>query len=254
MLAAAVAAASSTACGGADVAVVAALEAAAAEDGTTETVALGSLPVRLLPYDRDQIFDSLTQAYPEPEPQFPDSLVQLQDRVAELQQEWRTAEQRWGEVRDSLRILSEQMQGMDQSSGEYIVLFRDFNDLESQVDDLEQRSRAAFQEFTSLQNRLTQQSREIRLQHRNWADEAYEPVDSIIEARLEELGREELADTTSAQGVARFTNVPEGQWWVHARFDRQFDELYWNEPIEVSRGEEVVVRLNAENAEARQKM
>lgn len=256
MLAAAVAAGTTSACGGGDVAVVAALEgeAAGAGAGAGEAVALGSLPVRLLPYDRDAIFDSLTQAYPEPEPQLPDSIARLQEQVAAKQQEWRQAEGRWGLLRDSLKAIADRMNQMDQRSGQYFALFQDFNALEDEVSTLEQRSRQAFQEFSSLQSRLTQQAQEVRLQHRAWADEAFAAVDSIIEARLEAAGLEELADTTDAQGVARFRGVEPGQWWVHARFDRQYDELYWNEPIEVARGEELVVRLNRENAEVRQKM
>ena len=254
MLAATVVAATTTACGGGDVAVVAALEGEAAGDEAAQDVALGTLPVRLLPYDRDAIFDSLTQAFPEPEPQFPDSIRQLQDRVATLQQEWQLAQSRWGTLRDSLQTIAERMNAMDQGSGEYFALFQDFNALEEQVNTFQERSDRAFTEFTSLQSRLTQQSEEIRLQHRAWADEAFASVDSIIDARLEDMGLVELADTTTAQGVARFRGVDAGQWWVHARFDRQFDELYWNEPIEVTGGEELVVRLNRENAEVRQKM
>lgn len=252
MLATALATATLTACGGGDVAVVAALEG---QGEGAEPVALANLPVRLLPYDRDVLFDSLTQAYPEPEPRMPDSLVALQGQVAERQQAWRTAEQRWGMLRDSLKTISDRMTGMDQSTGEYFVLFQTFGELEDEVGQLEQASQAAFRQFESLQRRLTQQSREIRLAHQAWADEAFASVDSIIDARLEEMGLVELADTTDAQGVARFNGVDGGQWWVHARFDRPFDELYWNEPIEVTGGgEPLVIRLSRENAEVRQKM
>ena len=255
MLAAAVAAAGTSACGGGEVAVVAALEGGVAgTDQAAEAAALGALPVRLLPYDRDAIFDSLTQAYAEPEPQFPDSVAQLQDRVAQRQAEWQTATARWGMLRDSLKTIADRMNAMDQGSGEYFALFQDFGDLEDQVAEYEEESDAAFDEFTSLQSRLNQQAEAIRLRHRAWADEAFIAVDSIIEARLDETGLTELADTTDAQGVARFRGVKAGQWWVHARYDRQYDELYWNEPIEVGGGEELVVRLNRENAEVRQKM
>ena len=224
----------------------------AAEQG--EAVALSSLPVWLLPYDRDVIFDSLAQAYPEPEPQIPDSIADLQERVRVAQQEWQQAESRWGVLRDSLQVISERMEGLDQSSGEYFALFQDFNDLEAEVSDLYEESRTQFEEFESLQNRLNQQARAISLQRRAWSDEAFAAVDSVIAARLEEMGLEERADTTTAQGAATFGGVEPGQWWVHARYDRAYDELYWNEPIEVARGEQVTVRLTEENAEVRGKL
>lgn len=254
LVAAAVAAGTLGACGGGEVAVVAALEGEAAGGAGAAAVALGSLPVRLLPYDRDAIFDSLTQAFAEPEPEFPDTVAQLRDRMIQRQQEWQTAEARWGALRDSLRTIADRMRGMDQSSGEYFALFQDFNEMEGQVDRLQRESEGAFEEFNELQTRLNRQTEEIRLQHRAWADEAFASVDSIIDARLDAMSLEELVDTTTAQGVARFRGVEPGQWWVHARFGRQFDELYWNEPIEVTRGEELVVRLDRENAEARTTM
>lgn len=252
--AAAIVAASSVACGGGDVVVLAQLEEAAAGEEGREARPLADLPIRLLPYDRDAIFDSLAQAHPTPEPEVPDTVFQLQEQVSERYQEWQSAERRWGTLRDSLQVLSARMDRMDPTSGEYFVLFRDFNDLADEVDVLERRSRQAFQEFTSLQSRLTEEAREIQLQRELWADEVYAPVDSIIQMRLEERNAEEHADTTNAQGVAEFGGIPSGQWWVYGRYDRPFDELYWNIPIQVDRGGQTEVRLTEQNAEVRQKM
>ncbi|HUE77981.1 MAG TPA: hypothetical protein VMM83_08575 [Longimicrobiales bacterium] len=251
ILAAAVAAATMSACGGGDVAVVVALDGESAGAQDAGTVALGNLPVRLLPYDRDAIFDSLIEAYPEPEPQLPDTVAALQERVQLRYGEWQEAERRWGMLRDSLQSLVRRMEGMDQSSGDYFVAFQAFGEMEGEVEELETRSSDAFEEFTTLQSRLSQESREVELARLAWEEEAFAPVDSIILARYEETGLEEMADTTDAQGLARFNGVSPGQWWLHARYERQFDELYWNEPIEVTRGEELVVRLSGENAEVR---
>lgn len=252
ILAAAVAAAATTACGGGEVTVMAQLEGSETGTQETDTVALGSLPVRLIPFDRDAVFDSLSQAYPEPEPQIPDSILDLQDRVIELQREYQTANNEWLTLRDSLRTLSDRLQAMDQGSGEYFALFQDFGDLEGRVNRLETQANTAFEEFETLQTRLSQQSQEIEAARRNWADEAFLNVDSIFDARLEELDREIHYDTTNAQGVVGPIPVPSGQWWVNARYDRPFDELYWNVPIDVDG--ETQVRLTEENAEVRQKM
>jgi hypothetical protein len=251
ILAAAAMGATSTACGGADVAVMARLQGV--ETGG-EGVPLTALQVRLLPFDRDALFDSLAQAYPTPEPQVPDTVFALQQAVIERQREWQRAQVRWGALRDSLQVLSNRMQGMPRGSGEYLVLFRDFNDLADEVDRLERQSNQAFQAFTSLQARLTTEAREISLQRELWADEAFAPADSIFRARMDERGGSEQVDTTNAQGVARFRNVRSGPWWVYTRYDRQFDELYWNVPIQVDRGDEIELILSEENAEVRQKL
>ncbi|MFW6205814.1 MAG: hypothetical protein ACOC5I_01115 [Gemmatimonadota bacterium] len=242
-----------TACGGGEVAVVAHLQQQTEMD-ETEASALSNLPVRLLPFDRDAVFDSLEAAFPEPEPEIPDSIFDLQERVVEAQQEWQQAETRWGVLRDSLQGLADRMANMDESSDEYYTLFQDFNDLESEVSSLEQTSSSAFEEFDELQRRLTTQSREITIARQNWADEAFATVDSIFLAREEEVGREVQWDTTSVDGLARFTGVPAGQWWISARYERQFDELYWNVPVQVEGGETTEVELTEDNAEVRQIM
>lgn len=56
------------ACGGGSKVVV---EARGVDPSTEEPIALPHLPVRLLPYDRDAIFDSLTAASRTPEPVLP---------------------------------------------------------------------------------------------------------------------------------------------------------------------------------------
>lgn len=254
ILATAATAVATAACGGGDVVVVAQLEGMAAETTEAETVALSALPVRLLPYDRDVIFDSLSQAYPEPEPEIPDSIQDLQDRVLAAQTEWREANVEWMQVRDSLQTLADTLSAMDQSDADYFVMFQDFGDLEQRVGGLERQANESFAEFDTLQKRLNQQAREIELARQNWGDEAFAPVDSIFPAREEEIGLEVQYDTTSTQGVARFSGVKEGRWWVNARYERQFDELYWNVPVDVPGGEEVTVRLTEENAEVRQKL
>lgn len=254
ILAAAATAGATVACGGGDVTVYAQLEGAATGTQETGAVALSSLPIRLLPFDRDVVFDSLAEAYPEPEPVIPDSIRELQDRVIAAQTEWRDANGQWMEVRERLQMLSDTLSAMNQADPEYFVLFQDFGDLESQVNSLESRANQAFSRFDQLQQRLSQQAREIELERENWAREAFSPVDSIFRARAEELRREVQYDTTGSQGAVRFRGVKEGRWWVNARYERQFDELYWNVPVEVESGEDVTVRLTEENAEVRQRL
>lgn len=235
------------ACGGGDVVVQAQL---AADSADVEPTPIDNLEVWLLPYDRDAIFDSLETAYPEPEPEIPDSLLALQDRVAEAQAEWSRIEAQWIEARDRLATLSDSMQGMDRSDAEYMLLFREFNQLQPEEDRLRRQDEAAFARFNELQNRFVVEAESIRTARDEWAAAAFAAIDSVIEAKVEEAGREAVADTTDATGTfAR--SLPAGQWWVHARYELPFSELYWNLPITVERGQTVQVRLSRENAEVR---
>lgn len=256
IVAAAVGALALGACGGGEVAVQAQIEEREAAPGSeTEVVALADLPVKLLPFNRDALFDSLAAAYAErvrPEPQAPDSLLALQDSIIAARAAWQRAETEWQILRDSLEALSEELEGLSRSDPRYIVLFRDFQDLQQRVQMLRAQSEEAFQRFTALQERFRSAAREIRLLQQEWADQAFADVDSIINVRLERLDRQIHVDTTSASGVVTF-EVPGGEWWVYARRDMAFGELYWNEPITVEGGR-VEVLLNRESAEVRREL
>lgn len=241
------------ACGGTDVVVQAQLDRVSEADTTSAEsgpTPLTGMEVWLLPYDRDAIFDSLAAVADEPEPAIPDSLMQLQDRIAEAAVVNQQATARWNTVRDSLQTLSEELDGLSRASAEYRVLFREFSELESRVNELQATMDSTFEVFTQLQRRFATQAEEISLARAQWEDEAFRSVDSIMLARAEEMGREELVDTTNANGIARFSNVPGGQWWVHARYELPYDELYWNEPTQVE-GDQVSVTLDRQSAEVR---
>lgn len=237
------------ACGGGQVIVQ--IETATVEGG--DVIALQDLEVQLLPYDRDAVFDSLASAYPEPEPPIPDTLIQLQAAVARAQEEWRQAETRWATVRDSLQRISQEMEGLSRAQAEYRILFAEFNALAPEEERFQRQMDAAFNRFDQLQKDLLNQSQQVKLRREEWADAAFAPVDSIFAAKIAEARREVAVDTTDATGVARFSVKP-GTWWVHARYDLPYTELYWNIPIDVQRGEPVQIKLSRENAEVRRKL
>jgi hypothetical protein len=212
---------------------------------------LSGLTVRALPYDRDVVFDSLRNAYGQPEPSIPDTILALQDSIAEASLATSQAENQWGAARDSLRVIREAMDRLTRGSPQYRLLFNDFNAQEVIATQAERRMNQAFARYTALQNRFTQTANEIKVRREEWADQAYAAIDTVIFLRLEELGLEEHADTTDDNGVARFPGLKKGQWWVHARYTLPFEELYWNEPVEVTGGDPNVVVLNRENAESR---
>lgn len=229
------------------------VHAAAELPGAEQPVNLADLPVRLVPYDRDAIFDSLEAAYAEPEPAIPQDILDQQQAVQTAQSEWRTAEERWATVRDSLRTLSTEMQRMQQQglrgTPQYTQAFRQFEQLDREETQLRQRMDAAFARFDELQRTALTRADSIRSVREAWGDRAYADFDRVVEDRLQQTGRQEYADTTDSSGLVRF-RLPRGRWWVFARYTLPFEELYWNIPIEVA-GDSVRVELRRENAEVR---
>jgi hypothetical protein len=236
------------ACGGGEVIVQAMAEAA--ED---QVRPIPGLPVRALPYDRDAVFDSLATAYGTPEPQVPADLAQLQDSMVRAQDAWRTSEGRWRTGRDSLRALQQRLDGMSRASGEYVVLFRRFSDLEGQVNAAQRTMDQEFRRFETLQSSYTSRAEEISRARDQWADAAYADFETAVGERLQGSRLAEVADTTDENGIARLTRLKSGQWWIHARYDLPFEELYWNIPVTVE-GEQVQVQLTRETAEVRPKL
>jgi hypothetical protein len=219
-----------------------------------DPVPLADLEVRYLPYDRDAIFDSMTTAAGTAEPQAPDSLVQLQQQIAAAQATWSSAEDRWNAARDSLRALSEQTERMQRAgqrnTAQYRLLFADFSDQERREQVANRERESAFQRYTSLQSRYANAVQEFRAQRDAWGDETFAGFADVRAARLQALGKEEVWDTTNANGVSQ-VSLSKGQWWIHARYELPYQELYWNEPIDVTGGDPLQVLLNRSTAEAR---
>jgi hypothetical protein len=222
------------------------------EDGTA--IALANLPIRILPYDRDLIFDSLRAAYAEPEPEVPPYLVQLRDSIAEANLQWTQATARWNMLRDSLQRANQRLATLSRASGEYVALFGQVNALFDQEAQTQREMNQAFARFEGLQDRYTSRAQEVRLAREQWEDAAYNDVERVIAARLRELRREQLADTLDGNGVTRIRGLANGEWWITARFDMPFEELYWNIPIVVGRGDPVQVQLTPQTAVARPKL
>lgn len=231
------------ACGGNQVAVQ-----VTDEDPQGELQSIEDTEVEFLPYDRDSVFEALESQAAEPQPAIPDTLRALYAEIIERQEEWRSAERQWQSWRDSLKSLSSAMEGMNESSAEYKRMYSAFTNLEPKVQGLNQQKNEAFEAFDSLQTRTLNFADSIRALRDAWAQTAYEgyvaTTDSIVQAR----GREVVRDTTDAGGWVDVT-LPGGQWWVHARASRPFEEVYWNVPLQASGTD--TLRLTPENAEIR---
>jgi hypothetical protein len=205
------------------------------EEGTANTVE--DVEVRLLPYDRDQIFDSLTRAAATPEPEVPADLLAAQAEIAEAQQAWRDMETQWNTLRDTLQKLNTELEGLNPGMSRYRAIFNEWQDQEALYNRAERQLGSLFDNFDALQQAAIGRMDSISIIQADWADQAFEEVDYVIAAKVELSGLEPLADTTDANGVAQFDDVAPGAYWVYARHELPYNELYWNVPIVVTREE-----------------
>lgn len=233
------------ACGPVQLSIVAEIESE-----TGEATLLDEIEVRLLPYDRDQVFDSLTAAADVPEPEIPEDLLAARDEIAAAQEQWRSTETRWNTLRDTLAKLNSAMEGLNRAENRYRAIFQEWSNLNVEYQRAERRVASDFERFESLQAATIGRMDSMRIALDNWADQAFVDVDQVIGAKIEAAGLEQSTDTTSAEGVA-LVDVAPGRYWVYARYERPYDELYWNVQIDVARGEPMELRLTTENAMVR---
>lgn len=244
-----------SACGSGELVVTAAVEVDdPTEEGATQVMPLSDVEVEIIPFDRDAVFDSLAQAAGTPEPEIPEDVLVAQDSIAEAQGRWQAMQTRWNTLRDTLQTISRQMERYNRGEARYVALFREFQELEGQYNRVERQVDQAFARFDSIQKANIERANEIRIQRENWADEAFAGVGEVYAAKVRASGLKMHVDTTDAQGITRFQALKPGQYWVHARFELPFTELYWNVPVEVPRGEPFTLELTRANAEERPKL
>jgi len=243
------------ACGPAEVVVTVEMEVPNPDGEGTIRRVLSDVEVQLIPFDRDQVFDSMTTAYGTPEPPVPQELIDRREEVRAAQEAWDEATRRWSTIRDTLQKLSDAMEQYSRGEARYVALFREWQDWDSQYGNAENAVDRTFAIFDSLQQGTIRESDSMRVLQDNWADDAFAGVGTVFIAKQRATGLDWAVDTTDASGVARGNLVVKpGTYWVHARYELPYTELYWNEQITVERGEPMIVVLNEENAEERIKL
>ena len=244
--------AAATACGPAEVVVTVELDLPNPDGEGTVVRPIDGLEVRLIPFDRDQVFDSMTAAFGTPEPPIPPELAAARDEVRAARENWQQLQTRWGTLRDTLQKITDAMEGYSRGEAAYVALFREFQDFDAEYGQVERRVDQAFQTFTDLQQGTIRASDSIRILQDNWADEAFADYFLVFDAKQSASGLSAVTDTTDANGVARQNLlVKPGQYWVVAFYEQAYSELYWNVPITVEGGDPTTITLSRSNATER---
>ncbi len=243
------------ACGPAEVVVSIEVDMPNPEGEGTIVQPLSDIEVQLIPFDRDDVFGQMASAYGTPEPEVPQELIDRRNDVQAAQAEWDAANRRWATIRDTLQKLNDSMEPLARGEARYVALFREWQDWDSQYGQAERDVERTFAAFDELQRGTIRESDSVRILQENWADEAFADIGTVFADAHAATGLDWVVDTTDASGIARGNlMVAPGQYWVHARYELAYTELYWNIPITVVKGEPMTVQLNRSNAEERIKL
>lgn len=240
------------ACGPAEVVVTMEIDVPNPEGEGMVTRPLSDIEVQLIPFDRDEVFDSITSAYGTPEPDVPQELIEAREEVQAAQLEWDEANRRWATIRDTLQKLNTAMEGFSRGEARYVALFREWQEWDSQYGAAEREVDQTFAAFDELQRGTLRASDSVRLLQEQWGEEAFADIGDVFSMKQRATGLDWVIDTTDASGVARGNlMVAPGRYWVYARYELTYTELYWNFPIVVEDGEPMTVQLTRANAEER---
>lgn len=243
------------ACGPAEVVVTMEIDVPNPDGEGRMNISLADIEVQLIPFDRDAVFDSMTTVYGSSEPEVPTELITRRNQVQEAQQVWDAANRRWATIRDTLQKLNTALEGFSRGEARYVALFREWQDWDRQLGRAEAEVERTFAAFDSMQQGTIRASDSVRILQDNWADEAYADVGTVFTNMQRVTGLDWVMDTTDANGVARGgLLVKPGQYWVYARYEMAYTELYWNVPITVEGGEPMTIQLTRANAQERIKL
>lgn len=217
-------------------------------DGPAGPVPQANTEVRFFPFDRDSVFDVLDSQASTPRPEVSEEMLATFGEIASLQEQWRTKEREWSEGRDQLQSLSDELQGLDRRSRDYMQKYEQFGNLEQQVNRLDSEKVALFEQFTGLQESVAARVDSFRIARDSWEESTYADYFDIEQEILRTGKTEVLADTTGVDGTVT-VKVPSGTWWVVSRTPTPRGELYWNIRIDPSQIE--TLRLSVENGEDR---
>jgi hypothetical protein len=217
-------------------------------DGPTGPMPQANTEVRLFPFDRDSVFDVLDAQASTPKPAVPEDMVATFAEIADLQEQWRVKEREWSEGRDQLQSLSDELQGLDRRSRDYMQKYEQFGDLEQQVNRLDSEKVALFEQFTGLQESVAARVDSFRIARDSWEESTYADYFDIETEILRARKAEVLADTTGVDGTVSMS-IPSGDWWIVSRIPTASGELYWNIRVDPSQSD--TLRLSVENGEDR---
>lgn len=216
--------------------------------------ALTDLEVHILPFDPDELLDSLESAAAVPKPSFPELEASLRSYQRRTNEEFAEVSETWHSTRDSVEDLSRRLLEIDRASARYRARYRDFRELYSRLMRRGAERDATIWSLTAQDRDLAGRAGAAADSIRLWEASNLREYPRLASERLEDLGRPAATVVTDEEGGALLSLAP-GRWWLLAKMKHPanpFLEYHWNQPIH-TRGwmKLAVVPLDDHNARLR---
>lgn len=197
---------------------------------------LSGAQVAAIPFDPDEILDSLDGSTADPRPTF----AALEETLFAFEPSDDVAlaaiNEPWLALRDSVAALSESLQAMDRMDPAYATAYERFR---TQYAEFTRRTAQRDRELSTLDGNAVELARWAQAAAdtlRTWERMVYAPYDSLASSALAASGKEAHAFTTDTHGTVHVTLQP-GTWWLVVRradSENPFLEYYWNARVRVN--------------------
>ncbi|MFQ5702554.1 MAG: hypothetical protein ACE5HT_00875 [Gemmatimonadales bacterium] len=199
------------------------------EDG----MPLVGIEVTAVPFDLQQLYDSLTLAAEVARPSFPELMVELESyrkpeehQLDALGAAWRETRHSVMQLADSLRLVPNGAPGY---AAAYSRLRQKYRDLARRAADRDRAFRKQIGDDHELAVRAAAAADRIRA----WEKKAFAGLPQIADSASARAGRGWSRNVTDSSGTARMRLSP-GKWWFSASYPQRnnpFWEYYWNVPV-----------------------
>ena len=208
------------------------LEIRAQLDGTP----LENLHITALPFDPDDLLDSLAAASPTPRPDFGDLEAQLRDFRPTDDSAAKRAASPWLALRDTVTRLADSLNAADRRAPDYSAAYERFRTLYRRLSERTAERDAALRRLNGPDLQLARRAQTAADSLRAWEYDAFQAYPDVARQKVERLGRPAMETTTDSSGVAELA-LASGAWWIVARWPDPGDpfmEYYWNVPVHVN--------------------
>ncbi len=209
-----------------------------------------SLPIAILPYDRDAALAHAAAVVRPPtvSAQAQGLLDSIPARFASLL----ARDGAWTVLRDSTELLARQLESLARSSEPYRRLYARFSDVSRRAQRAGRNLEADRQAVDGARETLDPALERYRAAVRTWGSRVAKVYEDAIVAAMLAARRDAVIDTLTSGELT--TRLRPGRWWLYARAPdsrNPYGELYWNVRIDVAEGRLTTVSLSDSNARRR---
>jgi hypothetical protein len=205
---------------------------------------LAGLTIDVLPFDPDQLLDSLGAASGRRRPEFPtlqQILLHYHRPKAGATLDGPAAA--WLATRDSANVLGDSLRKLNRRAPSYPAAFERYRAIYQRMLERQRSSDGGRVAIPEEDRRLAERAASAADSLRAWEGVAYAPYPAVAKALAARLGRAPMSAETDSAGNASLTLAP-GLWWLVARLpdaNNPFAELVWKIPVRAAAGRELVV-------------